>query len=209
MAIVILACGEAGVEYRTLDWLGDNYAFGNNGTAWTRNRHNRYAVSGSEWSPIVGFQTKQGYTRLLLRIASGKDGRRKFCLHRLVCEAFWGPPPFPGAKALHKNDLKWDNSAANLYWGTDKQNHQDRVKNGHSNISECHPRALFTNLQVREIRGLHATGCFAVKQLAKAYKKPAYCISMMVRGANWKHLPQTGEIPAEQCKTRPTQEDVA
>ena len=43
-------------------------------------------------------------------------------LHRLVCEAFHGPAPSPDAMALHKGDVRSDNSAENLRWGTNSEN---------------------------------------------------------------------------------------
>lgn len=55
---------------------------------------------------------------------------RQHSVHRLVCEAFNGPPPFPGALVRHLNDVKTDNRAENLAWGTMKENHADAVRNG-------------------------------------------------------------------------------
>lgn len=43
-------------------------------------------------------------------------------LHQLVCETFHGPKPFPGAVVMHLNDDPSDNRAANLKWGTQKEN---------------------------------------------------------------------------------------
>lgn len=57
------------------------------------------------------------------------EGRYKFAyrgknfkVHRLVCEAFAGPPPFPGAVCMHLNEDATDNRAANLAWGTQREN---------------------------------------------------------------------------------------
>ncbi len=43
-------------------------------------------------------------------------------VHRLVCEAFHGPAPFPSAVVLHINDDAHDNRPGNLRWGTQKEN---------------------------------------------------------------------------------------
>ncbi len=42
--------------------------------------------------------------------------------HRLVCEAFWGPPPAPGLEADHKDGTKSNNHYENLEWVTDPEN---------------------------------------------------------------------------------------
>ena len=41
---------------------------------------------------------------------------------RLVCEAFHGPAPFPGAVVMHKDENSRNNRPDNLEWGTQKQN---------------------------------------------------------------------------------------
>lgn len=43
-------------------------------------------------------------------------------IHRLVCEAFHGPPPFPNAVVIHFNENALDNRPENLRWGTQKEN---------------------------------------------------------------------------------------
>jgi hypothetical protein len=48
--------------------------------------------------------------------------RKAYKVHRLVCEAFHGPPPFPGAVVLHVNENSHDNCPGNLKWGTQTEN---------------------------------------------------------------------------------------
>jgi hypothetical protein len=55
---------------------------------------------------------------------------KKYAVHRLVCEAFNGPPPFEGAMVRHLNDQKQDNRPENLAWGTMKDNAADARRNG-------------------------------------------------------------------------------
>jgi hypothetical protein len=43
-------------------------------------------------------------------------------VHRLVCEAFHGPPPFDGAVVIHLNENALDNRPSNVKWGTQKEN---------------------------------------------------------------------------------------
>lgn len=43
-------------------------------------------------------------------------------VHRLVCEAFHGPPPFPRAVVIHLDENALNNSPENLKWGTQKEN---------------------------------------------------------------------------------------
>jgi hypothetical protein len=43
-------------------------------------------------------------------------------IHRLVAEAFHGPPPFDGAIAMHNDENAANDRANNVRWGTQKKN---------------------------------------------------------------------------------------
>jgi len=43
-------------------------------------------------------------------------------VHRLVCEAFHGPPPFDRAVVIHLDENALNNDPSNLRWGTQKEN---------------------------------------------------------------------------------------
>ena len=43
-------------------------------------------------------------------------------IHRLICEAFHGPPPFPKAVVIHLDEDALNNRPENLKWGTQKEN---------------------------------------------------------------------------------------
>lgn len=51
---------------------------------------------------------------------SPKYGHMK--IHRLVCEAFHGPPPFDRAVVIHIDENALNNRPENLRWGTQKEN---------------------------------------------------------------------------------------
>lgn len=66
---------------------------------------------------------KIGYQQVILhREAQAKT----FRVHRLVCEAFHGPPP-EGHEVRHLNGDRLDNRRENLAWGTRKENAADSV----------------------------------------------------------------------------------
>ena len=58
-----------------------------------------------------------------------QDGRfitvvkgQTYKIHRLIAEAFHGPPPFPDAVAMHIDENAANNRANNLRWGSQKEN---------------------------------------------------------------------------------------
>lgn len=54
-----------------------------------------------------------------LKVQCSEHGNMK--VHRLVCEAFHGPAPFPGAVVIHIDENALNNDASNLRWGTQKR----------------------------------------------------------------------------------------
>jgi DNA-binding XRE family transcriptional regulator len=58
-------------------------------------------------------------------------GHRVIYVHYLVCSTFHGPRP-EGYECRHKDGNRGNNTAANLAWGTHKQNAEDMVRHGHS-----------------------------------------------------------------------------
>lgn len=47
---------------------------------------------------------------------------KNYKIHRLICIAFHGEPPFEKAVVIHINENTLDNRAENLKWGTQKEN---------------------------------------------------------------------------------------
>lgn len=43
-------------------------------------------------------------------------------IHRLVCEAFYGPPPNEKSVVIHIDENALNNKSSNLKWGTQKEN---------------------------------------------------------------------------------------
>jgi hypothetical protein len=93
--------------------------------------------------------TNKGYLRLTL-FAQGRA--RHVSVHRLVCEAFHGPPPTGGHETAHWDGNRTNNCATNLRWATRKENAADRVRHGTNRRVGRHNRAKLTNEQVALIR---------------------------------------------------------
>lgn len=72
---------------------------------------------------------RHGYPLIALSRA-GKN--RKFAVHNLVACAFIGPKP-DGMEVRHLNDVRDDNRAANIAYGTRSQNVYDSIRNGTHN----------------------------------------------------------------------------
>lgn len=79
-------------------------------------------------------------------------------VHRLVCLAFKGEPKPGETETRHLNGIRSDNRAANLLWGTAKENGADRIIHGRIPRNENGTMAKLKNAEVVEIRRLRDSG---------------------------------------------------
>jgi len=72
--------------------------------------------------PTFGNKTRASKTARheYMNVCSYRFGNIK--VHRVVCEAFHGPAPFPRAVVIHLDEDATNNRAENLRWGTQKEN---------------------------------------------------------------------------------------
>lgn len=132
--------------------------------------------------------SRQPLGHYYLVVGLSKNARVKVHLiQTLVLEAFIGPRPL-GARALHSDDDKTNNRKNNLYWGSQKDNIADAIRNGKQCIGERHPLAKSTAAEVRKIRELYATGEYAQKDLARMFARSFVWIHSVVRWKKWKHV---------------------
>lgn len=69
-----------------------------------------------------------GYAKVTIYNDAGE--LKTVSVHRAVCSAFHGPPPFLGAQVRHQNGRKGNNRETNLRWGTRLDNAVDRMAHG-------------------------------------------------------------------------------
>lgn len=92
-----------------------------------------YEVSskGGVWSLRRGKPLKLYTSGRYIQVALCREGKpRTHYVHRLVCHAFHGKPPFEGAQVLHWDDDPKNNSPENLRWGSVSDNLYDAIRNG-------------------------------------------------------------------------------
>ncbi|WP_088260936.1 HNH endonuclease signature motif containing protein [Fimbriiglobus ruber] len=94
-------------------------------------------------------------------------------VHSLVCSAFYGPPPFPGAQVRHLDGNYKNSQPSNLAWGTRQDNWRDRRAHGNGAEGEKHHHSNFTDEERGHIRwavgkglasGRHAARVLGVSQ---------------------------------------------
>lgn len=130
-------------EWRTLGWA-PNYEFSSLG----RVRRTK-AAPGTYAGKIMSQSMANGYKQLNLSLP-GKVATKK--VHRLVCEAFHGPPPTIFHQTAHKDGDRTNNCSTNLRWALPVENSADDVANGVRPMGETHPLARITEADAELIR---------------------------------------------------------
>lgn len=121
------------------------------------------------------------------QVALSKNGKvqRKILVHIVFAEAFHGPRP-ASMLVLHDNGNSLNCDESNRYYGTHKQNMDDRIRHGTSNRGERHGLAKLTDAQAADIKIRYAPG--HAKALADEFKVSISTVRRIVRGATWGHV---------------------
>ena len=114
--------------------------------------------------------------------------RKNFFVHRLVLEAFVGPPPTPQHECNHKNGIRSDNRIENLEWVTRKQNmrHSFEILGRQTLKGSRHNKAKFSDDQIADIR--QSPSSISNKELASQYGVSHSTIHRIRTYRLWKHL---------------------
>jgi hypothetical protein len=115
-------------------------------------KHSGYFASpdGTIWSAIgwrgSGFREMKtdmdshGYPSVRLKVGVGV--RKRLKVHSLIATTFHGPKLSPDQEVRHLDGDRSNPAAANLAWGTRKENAADREAHGRTSRGELHSAAI-------------------------------------------------------------------
>jgi len=152
--------------------------------------HHRYESDRDRVEKCVDVRSDGCWFWKLSTFKSGygmvRVNKRNLLAHRFCWEAIVGPIP-DGAVLCHRCDRKLCCNPQHLYVGTTQTNADDAIR-ARSLLGSRHPRARFTEAQVRAVRKEHARGGVTYLQLAERYGVSSGTIGALVRGQNWRHV---------------------
>lgn len=93
-----------------------------------------------------------------------------------------------GLCVCHTCDHPWCVNPEHLFLGTDADNMKDKVVKGRQCKGKDMPNAKLTEVQVREIRELYATGEYSYSQIAKRFGVGITRIRYIIQRISWKHV---------------------
>ncbi len=131
----------------------------------------------------------QGAKGRYLSVKLFADGiGKKVSVHRVVCEAFHGPPPTPDHQVAHWDGNRENNRASNLRWATARENCSDRERHGRTRRLEAHARSRLTAKQVEHLRAIRSSGG-NVSEAAREMGVHHNTALLAAAGQTWSHLP--------------------
>lgn len=155
------------------------YADIHDGEIWsTKSRHGKVAARKLASADLKGYR----------QVALHLDGRlRSKRVHRLVCEAAWGPCP-EGMECRHLNGDRADNRAENLAWGLPADNYRDQIEHGRAARGLSHGQSRLTDDQVADIRRMRQAG-MSGPEIAKRFGIRKQTVYQIASGQRWRHIP--------------------
>lgn len=142
-----------------------DYMAGNDGRVYSRTLYKgfgRKVYVG--WYPLVGHRNAKGYLSVSLCHENKKVTKH---VHRLVCMAFHGMPPFPTAQVRHLDGNPANCVPDNVMWGTQIENWTDRKAHGHGIEGEKHHAAKLTDAERQHLRWALKVGLCSQRHAAR------------------------------------------
>jgi len=168
-----------GVEIRHLDGhIG--IAAANDGNLWSC----RNQGWGGKWRLLSRRSTNSdGYVNTQV---AGKRGIVGLKFASAICAAFHGPRPSPEMQACHKDGSRTNDRADNLYWGTPRDNTDDRLRHGRKSgpPPEKTNTAKLTWAKALWIRSQH--GLRSPRDLAQQFGVTVSSICAVWKNRTWK-----------------------
>jgi hypothetical protein len=153
------------------------YAVGDDGSV--RSCRTTHPGRYRRWRRLSLVRDRYGYLSVKL------DGVRH-AVHHLVLGAFVGPCP-DGMECRHMNGVRDDNRAANLKWGTRKENHADRERHGTDQRGERNPNAKLSEQVVRYFSLLRDLGDTNA-QIARSFRVSESAVQAAISRKTWSHV---------------------
>lgn len=135
---------------------------------------------------LVGEQRANGYRAVAMR----HDGKKaRHYVHRLVCEAFHGPPPLEGATVDHLDGDKLNNAPSNLEWVSRTANVKRQHRDGRAVIvrGTANGKSKLTEANVRLVRMMLAQDFFP-SEIADFFRVSVGAIQAIKEGRTWAHV---------------------
>lgn len=147
-----------------------------------RVRRSAGAVAGRVLRPLLNKKT--GYVSVCL---CERSRSKRIDVHRLVALAFHGRSPSARHLVAHNDGDRTNNAADNLRWATQAENLGDCRAHGTALIGSRNPSSSITEIDVRAIRRMKATG-IPRPVIADGYGLHKRSVFRILARTSWGHV---------------------
>ncbi|WP_232629118.1 HNH endonuclease signature motif containing protein [Methylobacterium sp. Leaf118] len=147
----------------------------------------RFGGGGSIRPPLECLSLRKLPTGYIQVDASINGRRTTHYVHRLVAEAFLGPPKAGQDRVLHKDDDPSNNRPDNLCWGTAADNSADMVRKGRQAKGVRAGASKLSPDMVLSVRRDSASG-ISQRKIASKYGICQANVSLIVSCATWRDI---------------------
>lgn len=184
-AAIDLAPLFASDEARLFD---DRYAVTRDGRVFSRAVFGNRKLTEKAWRELR--QVASGGRRQYRKVQMGAGSDRVWDVHRAVAHVFHGPCP-EGQEVRHLDGNPTNNHAANLAYGTRKQNMSDAILHGTTCRGQRNAQAKLDEVSVRAIRNLYRTDMLTCAAIASVFEVSPEAIHQVVNGSRWGWLDES------------------
>lgn len=171
-----------GVEIRPVAGMPGYFA-ATDGRILSARRHGRGNKTLGTLHERAQSPARGGYLKVSLWVDGSEITRT---VHRLVAEAFHGPHPV-GMEVRHLDGDKTNNRAANLAWGTRRENDDDKIRHGANTPGTKNAMAKLNEDLVYCIKERLASGA-RDSDIAAELGVSRGTINNIARGIGWRHV---------------------
>ena len=176
-----------GEKWKRLSGDEEIWAISDHGRVCSLDRAAPHRISGTvrKKGKILGLRPdKDGYPTVALR----RRGKNKtWHVHTLVAEMFIGPNP-RSLSVLHRNGVRDDNRAANLYYGTAKDRSDASRVRGTMQRGEKQWFSKLTESNIRDL--LRLKGTIPQREIAVRFGVTQSTVQRILAGESWRHVTQ-------------------
>jgi len=120
-------------------------------------------------------------------VATLRNGKQHTCLvHRLLAEAFFGPPPAGKDWVAHGDDNKLHCHIRNLRWASPPENWQDGLRNGRQRVGALSPKTKTTEEDRLKILAAYVPGQVRMQDIADQFGVSRPTVSRIIEGKGWR-----------------------
>jgi hypothetical protein len=145
-----------------------------------------FSKNSGELRKLATTINNKGYECITIYIEQKKTTKK---LHRMLLETF-KPTEDKSLQSNHIDGIKTNNHIDNLEWVTASRNmeHSYELNLREPRKGEKNCGAKLTEIQVKQLKGLHMTGQYKQRELAEIFLISDSQVSRIVNNNQWKHL---------------------